>query len=70
MAAQRRGRCGCADRCAATAPTRHLDTLSAHGLRFSGHDEDGAPTSPNHRATPSSWRGAVERVASGIARQA
>lgn len=22
-------------------PTRHLDTLSAHGLRFSGHDEDG-----------------------------
>ncbi|MBX7549324.1 hypothetical protein [Streptomyces sp. NPDC048665] len=27
----------------AYGPTRHLDTLSAHGLRFSGHDEDGNP---------------------------
>ncbi|MET9071578.1 hypothetical protein ABZX95_05175 [Streptomyces sp. NPDC004232] len=27
----------------AYGPTRHLDTLSAHGLRFSGHDEDGSP---------------------------
>ena len=25
----------------AYGPTRHLDTLRAHGLRFSGHDEDG-----------------------------
>ncbi|MGW0767278.1 CTP synthase C-terminal region-related (seleno)protein [Streptomyces sp. NPDC002676] len=25
----------------AYGPSRHLDTLSAHGLRFSGHDEDG-----------------------------
>ncbi|MGW0878191.1 CTP synthase C-terminal region-related (seleno)protein [Streptomyces sp. NPDC002671] len=25
----------------AYGPARHLDTLSAHGLRFSGHDEDG-----------------------------
>lgn len=24
-------------------PSRHLDTLRAHGLRFSGHDEDGLP---------------------------
>ncbi|MCN9242865.1 hypothetical protein NGF19_19040 [Streptomyces sp. RY43-2] len=26
----------------AYGPTRHLDALRAHGLRFSGHDEDGA----------------------------
>jgi CTP synthase (UTP-ammonia lyase) len=25
----------------AYGPTRHLDTLRAHGLRYSGHDEDG-----------------------------
>ncbi|MFI6356924.1 hypothetical protein ACIBJF_30660 [Streptomyces sp. NPDC050743] len=25
----------------AYGPSRHLDTLRAHGLRFSGHDEDG-----------------------------
>ena len=25
----------------AYGPTRHLDTLRAHGLRFSGYDEDG-----------------------------
>ncbi|MFI7499679.1 hypothetical protein ACIBVL_14500 [Streptomyces sp. NPDC049687] len=24
-------------------PSRHLETLRAHGLRFSGHDEDGHP---------------------------
>ncbi|MFF4661049.1 hypothetical protein [Streptomyces sp. NPDC001381] len=24
-------------------PSRHLDTLRTHGLRFSGHDEDGRP---------------------------
>ncbi|OLZ67428.1 hypothetical protein AV521_23935 [Streptomyces sp. IMTB 2501] len=27
----------------AYGPSRHLDTLRAHGLRFSGHDEDGHP---------------------------
>ncbi|MEU6281884.1 hypothetical protein [Streptomyces sp. NPDC047028] len=27
----------------AYGPSRHLDTLRAHGLRFSGHDEDGGP---------------------------
>jgi CTP synthase (UTP-ammonia lyase) len=27
----------------AYGPSRHLDTLRAHGLRFSGHDEDGNP---------------------------
>lgn len=27
----------------AYGPSHHLDTLQAHGLRFSGHDEDGHP---------------------------
>ncbi|WP_328437945.1 hypothetical protein OHA71_13410 [Streptomyces sp. NBC_00444] len=27
----------------AYGPTRHLDTLRTHGLRFTGHDEDGHP---------------------------
>ncbi len=27
----------------AYGPSRHLDTLRAHGLRFTGHDEDGRP---------------------------
>ncbi|MFJ9862696.1 gamma-glutamyl-gamma-aminobutyrate hydrolase family protein [Streptomyces sp. NPDC101165] len=36
----------------AYGPSRHLDTLRAHGLRFSGHDEDGqvrVAELPDHR---------------------
>lgn len=41
-------------------PSRHLDTLHAHGMRFSGHDEDGSRPHPMIRAPA---RAAVEHAA-------
>ncbi len=65
----------------AYGPSRHLDTLRAHGLRFSGHDEDGhariaeLPShpfflatlfQPEHPAVRALARAAVEHAAGKV----